>query len=53
MVTRKIYAYSFQMSLWNVILTSRDAKIGKPILLISASREVNIMFQRLLWNDQN
>jgi hypothetical protein len=38
---------------WTVILTSRDVKIGKPLLLILASREVNITFQRLLWNDQN
>ena len=38
---------------WTVILTSRDVKIGKPLLLILASREVNVTFQRLLWNDQN
>ena len=25
----------------------------KPLLLILASREVNIMFQRLLWDDLN
>ena len=35
------------MRLWNVILTSRDSKIGKPLLLILALREVNITFQRL------
>ena len=33
---------------WTVILTSRDVKIGKPLLLILASREFNITFQRLL-----
>jgi hypothetical protein len=31
----------------------KEIFIGKPSLLILASREVNIMFQRLLWNDLN
>jgi hypothetical protein len=43
----------FQRSLWNVILTSRDAKIKSRGFPILASHEVNIMFQRVLWNDQN
>ena len=38
---------------WNVILTSRDAKIKSKGFLILESREVNITFQRLLWNDGN
>ena len=40
---------SFQRSLWNVILTSHDAKIKSRGFPISASCEVNITFQRLLW----
>jgi very-short-patch-repair endonuclease len=32
---------------------SRDAKIKSRGFPILASREVNITFQRLLWNDQN
>jgi hypothetical protein len=31
----------------------RGSQIGKPLLIILASREVNISFQRLLWNDLN
>jgi hypothetical protein len=52
MVTRKIYAYCkdkfrfFQRSLWNVILTSRDAKIKSRGLPISASRDPKAPLQR-------
>ena len=48
MVTRKIYAYrtdlfrSFKRSLWNVILTSRDAKVKSRGFPNVGSREVNI-----------
>jgi len=42
-----------QRLIWTIILTSRDVKVGKSLLLILASREVNITFQRHLWNDQN
>jgi hypothetical protein len=38
---------------WNVILTSRDAKIKSRGFPILASHEGNITFQRVLWNDQN
>jgi len=41
------------MSVWNVILTSRDAKSKSRGFPILASREVNITFQRFLWNDLN
>ena len=50
------YCLSLQFTqrlIWTAVLTSHDVKIGKPLLLILASREVNIAFQRLLWNDQN
>jgi hypothetical protein len=40
-------------SIWNVILTSCDAKIKNRGFPILASYEVNITFQRFLWNDQN
>ena len=33
--------------------TSRDAKIKSRGFPILASHEVNITFQRVLWNDQN
>ena len=50
---RKDQFWSFQRSLWNVILTSRNSKIGKPLLLIISLLEVIITFKRLPWNDQN
>jgi hypothetical protein len=52
MVARKIYAYCkdtfrfFQRSLWNVILTSRDANIKSRGLPISASRDPKAPLQR-------
>ena len=49
----KYYARTNILSLWNVILTSRDAKIKSRGFPILASHEVNITFQRVLWNDQN
>jgi hypothetical protein len=36
-----------------IILTSRDAKIQSRGFLTLGSREVNMTFQRLLWNDLN
>jgi hypothetical protein len=49
MHTAKIYFDRLE----RYILTSRDAKIKSKGFPILASREVNITFQRLLWNDQN
>jgi hypothetical protein len=51
----ELYEYclnlQFQQKLiLEIISTSRDAKIGKPLLLSLASREVNITFQRLTYN---
>jgi hypothetical protein len=36
-----------------LMVTRFRPKIGKPLLLILASHEVNIKFKRLLWNDLN
>jgi hypothetical protein len=40
-------------SINSIVLTSRDAKIKSRGFPILESREVNITFLKLLWNDQS
>jgi hypothetical protein len=53
MHTAKINLDRSRGAFGKLYINSCDAKIKSRGFLILKSREVNITFQRLLWNDQN